>query len=195
MKLLPILTRHTVLLIILISLVVGFMLKDSSCSLFDAEFGKIRYGVRYTQNTIVSLSSILLRQCLTKCLMHPICLSVNYNRKDQLCELLDVNLHCGGGGWQGYLETNSSWNHFDTTNKDTVKILYLYLLFYYIFLLSVSFILNFSICSLCVYIFSRLDRFALQKIHVDLTIDVKTSVGEQHCVHLNKVYYEKSMSV
>ena len=135
MKLLPISTRHTVFLVIMSS-VVGFMLKDLSCSLFDAEFGKIRYGVRYAQNVIVSHSSILLRQCLTKCLMHPICLSVNYNRKAQLCELLDVNLHCGGGGWQGHLETNSSWNHFDTKNKDAVKILYFYFSLYYIFLLS-----------------------------------------------------------
>ena len=28
-----------------------------------------------------------------------------------------------------------------------------------------------------------------------LTFDVKTSVGEQHCVHINKVYYEKPLSV
>ena len=154
------------------------MLKDLSCSLFDAEFGKIRYA----QNMIVSLLSILLRQCLTKkCLMHPICLSFNCNRKDQLCELLDVNLHCGGGGWQGYLETNSSWNHFDY--KVVEKIFHFYFSFYCIFLLSVYFLLNFIICSLYVYyIVSRLDRFALQKIHVYLTFDVKTSLGEQHCV-------------
>ena len=98
------------------------------------------------------------------------------------------------GGWKGYLETNSSWNHFDY--KVVEKIFHLYFSFYCIFLLSVYFLLNFIICSLCVYyIVSRLDRFALQKIHVYLTFDVKTSVGEQHCVHINKVYYEKPLSV
>ena len=102
----PTMQQHAVI-ILFVSSVCGYMLKDLSCSLVDAEFGNIRYGSRLLQGVLSTLSLIGLRQCLTKCLTHPTCKSVNYNRKNQLCDLLGVNLHCGGGGWQGFLIANS----------------------------------------------------------------------------------------
>ena len=72
--------------------------------------------------------------------VHPICRSVNYNRLQQICELLGVTLNWArgfGGGLRHNLVEAIGWNHLDTGHKIVVNI-YLYFFFPWTFIYVIA---------------------------------------------------------
>ena len=123
--------KHAVILIFITSYIINnvsaLMLKNLTCGLYDAEFSKFEYNKRLEQDIVTSLAPLGMRQCLTRCTTHPICRSVNYNRLQQICELLGVTLNWvrgTGGGFKHNLIKASGWNHVDTRDKMTVKTIF-----------------------------------------------------------------------
>ena len=119
--------RAAILILILsqsINNVCSLMLKNLTCGLYDAEFSRITYHMRLDQDVLMSLTPLGMRQCVTRCTTHPVCRSVNYNRSQQICELLGVTLNwvggTGGGRRQNLIKA-SGWNHLDTGDKMTVN--------------------------------------------------------------------------
>ena len=108
----------------LINFTVNLMLKNLTCSLYDAEFSRITYNKRLALDVVTSLTSVDPRRCVTRCTTHPTCKSVNYNRPQQICEMLAVSLNWAGG--EGAYRTNLTeaigWNHVDTRNRKRVKL-------------------------------------------------------------------------
>ena len=118
--------KRAVFLIHILSLfnnISTLMLKNLTCGLYDAEFSKITYNKRLEQDIVTSLTPLGMRQCVTRCTTHPICRSVNYNRLQQICELLGVTLNWlngKGGGLTHNLKEAIGWNHLDTDHKVAV---------------------------------------------------------------------------
>ena len=110
--------------LLLMNKVSTLMLKNLTCGLYDAEFSKITYSMRLEQDIVASLAPLGMRQCVTRCTTHPICRSVNYNRLQQICELLGVTLNWArglGGGLRHNLVEAIGWNHLDTGHKIVVN--------------------------------------------------------------------------
>uniref|UniRef100_A0A7M5V561 Apple domain-containing protein n=1 Tax=Clytia hemisphaerica TaxID=252671 RepID=A0A7M5V561_9CNID len=116
-------TQYTLFFtILIICITVGYshVLQLKQCRNFDAEFSKITYGQRLLGDIFKTLDSISLRRCLTKCLYYMGCLSVNYMRTNQICEILGNSLQRNSSA---ALSSNETWNHFETNyDRKTIGI-------------------------------------------------------------------------
>ncbi|XP_066918596.1 uncharacterized protein [Clytia hemisphaerica] len=90
------------------------MLKLNECGNYDGIFSKIKYDQRLIGDILNVIGAITLRGCLTKCLYHPICLSVNYRRANSTCELLGVAIQVYNPTKNDTLISDAGWNHFET---------------------------------------------------------------------------------
>ena len=105
-----------------VSVTFSHVLQLSQCRSYDAEFSKITYGQRLIGDIFQTLSSLSLRECLTKCLYHLGCLSVNYNRDDSTCEILQNTIQRNTPDRVNISMDESGWNHFETNyNSELVK--------------------------------------------------------------------------
>ena len=105
----------------------GYMLKNLTCGLYDAEFSVIFYNKRLALTVVKTLNSVDTRRCVTGCTTHATCRSVNYHRQDQVCEMLNATMHCGVNGTgasRSDLIKENGWNHLDTRMKAEVLKLY-----------------------------------------------------------------------
>jgi len=93
------------------------ILRVRECSLYDAEFGNIRYNVRLSKIILLELNNTSLLQCETQCTLHPQCLSVNYLKKDSFCELVDSEV-CE---ISHNLVDTPGWRHYGTLDKRAVS--------------------------------------------------------------------------
>lgn len=100
-----------------------FQLKQ--CNNFDAEFSKVTYGQRLLGEILLTLSSLSLRGCLTECMYHLGCLSVNYMREDSTCEILGNTIQRNIEEHVTVLTNQTGWNHFET-NYDRKAVSYQY---------------------------------------------------------------------
>ena len=116
----------------LVDVTTGSMLKDLSCGLYDAEFSRITYGKKLALSVVELLTGVDTRRCVTNCSTHPACKSVNYNRREKSCELLNATLNFGGGASRSDLAETKGWNHIDTRNKIAVTILCVFSLKYFL---------------------------------------------------------------
>ena len=110
-----------VFIILVISLVKPEILRLSQCNVYDAEFSRIKHNNRLVGNKIVLLVSITLRKCLTQCMYHSLCQSVNYMRLDEKCELLGDSAQLNATGLVNF-ELATGWNHLETNfHRKTVS--------------------------------------------------------------------------
>ena len=98
----------------------SMILREKQCNLYDAEFSKIFHHRRLVGNILELIDLLTLRDCLTKCLHHPNCHSVNYMRRDQKCELMDDAFQLNITRTVSFAIADE-WNHFETNyNRKTV---------------------------------------------------------------------------
>ena len=97
-----------------VSVTLPHVLQLHQCHNFDAEFSKITYGQRLLGDIFQNLTSLSLRECLTKCLYHLGCLSVNYNRYNSTCEILRNTIQRNTPDRVILSSDDSRWNHFET---------------------------------------------------------------------------------
>uniref|UniRef100_A0A7M5WR55 Apple domain-containing protein n=2 Tax=Clytia hemisphaerica TaxID=252671 RepID=A0A7M5WR55_9CNID len=96
------------------------ILREAQCNIYDAEFSKIKYNQRLIGNILDFIESVSLRRCLTNCLHHPNCQSVNYMRPGKLCQILDDAFQLNVTGTVRF-ERADDWNHFETNyNRKTL---------------------------------------------------------------------------
>uniref|UniRef100_A0A7M5XLV4 Apple domain-containing protein n=1 Tax=Clytia hemisphaerica TaxID=252671 RepID=A0A7M5XLV4_9CNID len=97
------------------------ILKLPECGKYDAEFSKITYHQRLLGDILKTLDFISLRKCLTKCMLHPTCQSVNFMRQNETCELLGNSARRNSSG-NSLFSPAKGWNHFETDyDKKTVS--------------------------------------------------------------------------
>ena len=97
------------------------ILKLPEYNKYDAEFSKITYHQRLVGEILEFLEFILLRKCLTKCMFHPSCQSVNFMRHNETCELLGNSAQGNFTGNALFVPANG-WHHFETDfDKKTVS--------------------------------------------------------------------------
>ena len=114
--------------LVCVSVTFSHVLQLSQCRNYDAEFSKITYGQRLIGDIFQTLSSLSLRECLTKCLYHLGCLSVNYNRDDSTCEILQNTIQRNTPDRVNISMDESGWNHFETNyDRKEVKCFHLVL--------------------------------------------------------------------
>ena len=97
-----------------VSVTFSHVLQLKQCHNYDAEFSKITYGQRLLGEILSTLSSLSLRGCLTKCMYHMGCLSVNYMRDNSICEILGNTIHRNVPDHVSISSNESGWNHFET---------------------------------------------------------------------------------
>ena len=97
-----------------VGICVSHMLKLSECSNYDGKFSKIKYDQRLVGDILAFIGAISLRECLTKCLYDPICLTVNYRRENSTCELLGVAVQVYDPTKNGTLVSAPRWHHYET---------------------------------------------------------------------------------
>ena len=86
------------------------MLKLPKCGMYDAEFSVINQKLRMDKNEVIdTLLSISFLKCEQYCLMHPTCLAINYNKVQQLCELLKAEYSN-----TKRLEESDDFSHYQT---------------------------------------------------------------------------------
>jgi len=115
--------RFSLLFYYWLQAVFALMLKQKECSIYDAEFSEITYNSKATSNansSIAPLYGLQLPQCLSKCLLHPKCLSVNYLRSNLTCEFV-METKCAS---TFSMTLANGWNHFDTKQKNAVSLNY-----------------------------------------------------------------------
>ena len=124
----------TIFIIFCISIGFSHVLQLKQCHDYDAEFSQITYGRRLLGDIFTTLDSISLRGCLSKCLYHLGCLSVNYMRANQICEILGNTVQQNSSLYAVLASNESDWNHFETNyNRKAVRIFshsFHFLLFY-----------------------------------------------------------------
>ena len=89
------------------------ILKLPQCNKYDAIFSKITLNRRLIGGEITHIVTISLRKCLTKCMFHITCLSVNYMRQAEECQLLAITAQRNETG-NALWATANGWNHFET---------------------------------------------------------------------------------
>uniref|UniRef100_A0A7M5UJ30 Apple domain-containing protein n=1 Tax=Clytia hemisphaerica TaxID=252671 RepID=A0A7M5UJ30_9CNID len=102
------------LLSLFVSGCVTHMLKLSECNNYDGKFSKIKYNHRLIGDMLVVIETISLRGCLTKCLYHSVCLTVNYRRDNSTCELLGVAIQVFNPVKNTTLLLAPGWHHYET---------------------------------------------------------------------------------
>ncbi|XP_066934385.1 uncharacterized protein [Clytia hemisphaerica] len=101
----------------LVKFAISTMLKVNQCGIYDAEFSQIKYDHRLTGDLTDTLFLVSLRQCLTKCMLHTTCKSVNYIRQNETCEL-SSSLSYKTCDLPGVVyQPAKGWNHFQTDIK------------------------------------------------------------------------------
>ena len=98
------------------------MLKKTNCSLYDAEFSMIHQNMRFLAGQIEPiLYQINLRECLTKCVVHATCLSVNYFKSNETW-ILNIGFHrLSSMILNQVFGVASGWVHYNTKEKKAVS--------------------------------------------------------------------------
>ena len=73
----------------------------------------LNFHQRLVGNILELLEFISLRKCLTKCMFHPSCQSVNFMRHNETCELLGNSAQKNLTGNAVFVSADG-WNHFET---------------------------------------------------------------------------------
>ena len=117
-------TKEALLMVFLLfETTAGYILKNLTCGLYDAEFSVILYNKRLTLTVVKTLNTVDTRRCVTGCTTHSTCRSVNYHRQNQVNEMLNATINCGvnnTGALRSDLIEENGWNHFDTRMKAEV---------------------------------------------------------------------------
>ncbi|XP_066923681.1 uncharacterized protein [Clytia hemisphaerica] len=101
------------LLVLVIGIANSEILRLRQCNKYDAEFSKIKYNHRLVGATITELGLLSLRKCLTRCMYHTTCHSVNYMRSNERCELVGDSAEQNSTRMTTF-EQRQGWNHIET---------------------------------------------------------------------------------
>uniref|UniRef100_A0A7M5TYV2 Apple domain-containing protein n=1 Tax=Clytia hemisphaerica TaxID=252671 RepID=A0A7M5TYV2_9CNID len=103
----------TLILLLWTNISLSHILRLPECNNYDAKFSKISYHQRLIGNILKTLDFISLRKCLTKCMWHLRCQSVNFKRQNETCELLGNSLQSNLTG-NVLSVPQTGWIHFET---------------------------------------------------------------------------------
>ena len=108
--------KRVIYLTAILSVSLCHILRLPECNKYDAIFSKIKYDVRLVGDILEELSSsaITLRKCLTKCMLHSTCLSINFMRENSTCELLGVAAQKPNAIKNPSYVQAPGWKHFET---------------------------------------------------------------------------------
>ena len=118
----------SILIFLLFKFAFSRMLKFEECNLFDAEFSKVKRGyILPLWYKVPQLKDVSLLKCLSACMYHPKCFSVNYSPSRMLCHLLETATYMCGGG---IFYPTPDWDHYETKDKKAVSFFLLKLFFH-----------------------------------------------------------------
>ena len=103
-------------LIVLVKLVGSEILRLNKCSKFDAHFSVYKKDKKLVGGLILArLESHTWNDCVSGCIRHDDCKSINYNMDPRICELLDVET----GNEGARFESHHDWMHVETPKNRT----------------------------------------------------------------------------
>lgn len=94
-----------------------FMLKSPQCAKYDAEFSVVYPNSRIPFGINETIHASNLEECLTKCLFHPVCRSVNFYGINGTCVVIDHNYLIP----KQILQEDDGWNYYATKQLDFVS--------------------------------------------------------------------------
>ena len=103
-----------IFLFALVGFCLSHILKLPECQNYNAVFSKVKHDYRLLGEILASIGGILLPQCLSRCMIHPNCISVNYRRDNSHCELLGVAAQLFDRLRNSSFVTSPGWLHLET---------------------------------------------------------------------------------